>query len=62
MMMNGENPWEVNNVTAFSTFVVPECEFKTKAVPSFLSHANENHPRAKTFISLNWKKKFQTLK
>ena len=49
MMMNGENPWEVNNVTAFSYFCCPECEFKTKAVPSFLSHANENHPRAKNF-------------
>ena len=51
MMMNDVNPWEVDAVTAFSYFCCPECEFKTKAVPSFLSHANENHPRAKGFYS-----------
>ena len=51
MTMNNVNPWEVDAVTAFSYFCCPECEFKTKAVPSFLSHANENHPRAKNFYS-----------
>ena len=43
------NPWEVEAVTDFSYFCCPECEFKTKNVPSFLTHANENHPRSKNF-------------
>ena len=51
MMVNDANPWEVDAVTAFSYFCCPECEFKTKTVPSFLSHAHENHPRSKTFYS-----------
>ena len=51
MMMNDVNPWEVDEVAAFSYFCCPECEFKAKAVPTFLSHANENHPRAKDFYS-----------
>ena len=51
IMMNDVNPWEVDEVAAFSYFCCPECEFKAKTVPTFLSHANENHPRAKDFYS-----------
>ena len=33
------NPWEVTNVTEFSYFCCPECDFKSKAVPPFIDHA-----------------------
>ena len=43
------NPWTVDAVNAFSFFCCPECDYKSKAVPHFISHAAKNHPNAKEF-------------
>ena len=45
--VSATNPWTVNAVNAFSFFCCPECDYKSKAVPSFMNHAAKNHPDAK---------------
>ena len=43
------NPWTVDAVNDFSYFCCPECDFKSKNVPTFINHAAKNHPNAKEF-------------
>ena len=38
------NPWEVDNVQAFSFLKCPECIFDAKEESNFRHHAIENHP------------------
>jgi hypothetical protein len=39
------NPWQVEAVTAFSFFCCPECDYRSKTVPTFKDHAVTNHPQ-----------------
>ena len=50
MKFSVANPWTVDAVNDFSYFCCPECDFKSKAVPTFINHAAKNHPNAKEFI------------
>ena len=45
------NPWEVGNIQDFLHYCCPECDYKSKNVPSFQGHAVANHPMAKKFFS-----------
>ncbi len=45
------NPWEVGNIQEFLHYCCPECDFKSKTVPSFQGHAVENHPLSKKFFT-----------
>ena len=38
------NPWQVDNIWAFSCLKCPECEFYSKEEENFQSHAMANHP------------------
>ena len=38
------NPWQVDNIWAFSCLKCPECEFYSKEEDYFQSHAMANHP------------------
>ena len=38
------NPWQVENIWAFSCLKCPECEFYSKEEDYFQSHAMANHP------------------
>ena len=42
--MSTENPWNVDNIKAFSFLNCPECSFKIKDENSFQNHAVKNHP------------------
>lgn len=50
--MNLDNPWQVDNLDAFSFLCCPECNFKSKLTDNdtFEAHAVENHPLAKSFF------------
>lgn len=43
------NPWDVDEINAFSYFCCPECDYKSQSEPGFVSHASENHPNSKGF-------------
>jgi hypothetical protein len=45
MSQNSFNPWDVDEITAFSYFCCPECEFRSNGAPNFKHHAMENHPQ-----------------
>ena len=49
-----DNPWSTFKVGDFAFFCCPECEFKSKKVPSFIAHASENHPNAKDFCDFQF--------
>ena len=40
------NPWEVENVTAFSFLCCPECVYRCKDETSFQDHAIHHHPQS----------------
>lgn len=44
------NPWQVDDIAAFSFFCCPECVYRAKTVPDFQVHAIINHPNAKDFF------------
>ena len=38
------NPWQVESIEAFYTFLCPECGFNSKEGTFFQDHAIKNHP------------------
>ena len=44
------NPWQVEDIAAFSYFCCPECIYKSQSVPDFQVHAIVNHPNSKDFF------------
>ena len=46
-----ENPWQVENLDAFSYLCCPECVFRCKEGNSFEAHAVKNHPQSVCFFS-----------
>ena len=42
------NPWRVENMKEFLHYHCPQCEFKSKELIEFYSHAVENHQQART--------------
>ena len=48
--MDGNNPWLVESIEAFSFFKCPECKFDTKKENFFQVHATENHPLSFVFF------------
>ena len=44
------NPWEVENITAFSYYCCPECVYRSQEEFTFQAHALQNHPKAGTFF------------
>jgi hypothetical protein len=49
---DNQNPWQVTTVTEFSFYCCPECDYKSKHVPTFMDHAVENHPKAREFCNI----------
>ena len=45
------NPWEVENVTAFSFLCCPECVYRCKDETSFQDHAVHHHPQSVVLFS-----------
>ena len=50
-----ENPWSVSEISAFSYFCCPECDYKSQSENTFVEHAAQNHPDAKDFCQLQIK-------
>ena len=48
--MDGNNPWLVESIEAFSFLKCPECKFDTKIENFFQVHAIENHPLSFVFF------------
>ena len=48
--MDGNNPWLVESIEAFSFLKCPECKFDTKIENFFQVHATENHPLSFVFF------------
>ena len=48
--MDGNNPWLVESIEAFSFLKCPECKFDTKIEHFFQVHATENHPLSFVFF------------
>ena len=48
--MDGNNPWLVESIEAFSVLKCPECKFDTKIEHFFQVHATENHPLSFVFF------------
>lgn len=44
------NPWQVENLDAFTYICCPECTYRTKDAVPFECHALQNHPDAKLFF------------
>ena len=51
--MGYQNPWEVENIEAFSFYCCPECDFKSKARSYFKRHAMESHNKSKIFFKMS---------
>ena len=49
--MGDQNPWEVENIKAFSFYCCPECDFKSKKGNYFKRHAIESHNKSKAFFT-----------
>ena len=47
-----ENPWQVDNLQAFSFLCCPECIYKSQEETSFEAHAIQNHPLSSVFFSI----------
>ena len=41
----GNNPWSVQDATAFLKYCCPECDFQILNYNKFSDHATRNHPR-----------------
>ena len=48
--MGTQNPWEVENIAAFSFYCCPECDFKSKQGDYFKRHALESHNKSKVLF------------
>ena len=46
-----ENPWQVDNLMAFSFLCCPECVYRSQEETSFQVHAIQNHPRSSVFFN-----------
>ena len=44
------NPWCVDDVTAFLNFCCPECDYKIPDIQMFSDHAVENHTKSKALF------------
>ena len=46
------NPWDVPNLEQFLVYSCPECDtnFKHDTRDSFISHANDEHPKSRPFM------------
>ena len=51
--MVNRNPWEVENIKAFSFYCCPECDFKSKKGDYFKRHAMESHNKSKVFFTMS---------
>ena len=51
--MDPQNPWEVENIEAFSFYCCPECDFKSKDSNHFKRHAMESHNKSKIFFTMS---------
>jgi hypothetical protein len=48
---NYDNPWSVDNASAFLKYCCPECEYRNGTLNSFVNHALQNHENAIAFFS-----------
>ena len=48
--MDGNNPWFVESIEAFTFLKCPECKFDTQEEYFFQVHATENHPLSFVFF------------
>ena len=46
-----ENPWQVDDLQAFSFLCCPECVYRSQEETSFQVHAIQNHPQSSVFFS-----------
>ena len=46
-----DNPWAVEDITAFLFYNCPECDLKEKDPDTFMGHALQNHKRARISLS-----------
>ena len=46
-----DNPWSVEDASAFLKYVCPECEYNNQTLQAFTEHALENHTKAKIFFT-----------
>jgi hypothetical protein len=51
MSQDSFNPWDVDEITAFSYFCCPECDFRSNGAPTFKDHAVENHQKVLLGVS-----------
>ena len=49
--VNADNPWSVDQASAFLKYCCPECEYKNGTLKSFEDHALQNHENAKVFFA-----------
>ena len=45
------NPWSVEDASAFLKYCCPECDYSNKNLPSFSKHALKNHVLANTLFN-----------
>ena len=46
-----DNPWSVDNASAFLKYCCPECEFSNQTLKIFTDHAVENHTKARRLFT-----------
>ena len=55
------NPWQVESIEAFYSFLCPECGFNSKEGTFFQDHAIKNHPLSSVLFGNSGDTKFNNL-
>ena len=56
------NPWKVESIEAFYSFLCPECGFNSKEGTFFQDHAIKNHPLSLVLFENSYESKFNNAK
>ena len=56
------NPWQVESIEAFYSFLCPECSFNSKEGTFFQDHAIKNHPLSLVLFENSNESKFNNAK
>ena len=56
------NPWQVESIEAFYSFLCPECGFNSKEGTFFQDHAIKNHPLSLVLFENSHEPKFNDVK
>ena len=51
IVLQMSNPWQVENLNAFSYFCCPECVYRSQEEANFEAHAIQHHPQSRIYFS-----------